>query len=139
MSQRYKERLKIKYLCDKSNVYKKSFSRERILDAKQWTFVKDGLDDFRDGLPPPHNNLLIKNQKGPLPTLINQGANNEWKFKESVLPASCRLTKQQRIYSKKLPLAQARQSNIEEIVEKISKHPLAIHAHYSESMPNEVC
>ena len=25
----------------------------QLLIAKNWTFLKDGLDDFRDGLPPP--------------------------------------------------------------------------------------
>ena len=54
----YKERLKTKYLSNAKTT--KGSTKERILDAKQWTFVKDGLDDFRDGLPPPHEDLLIK-------------------------------------------------------------------------------
>ena len=46
----YKERLKEKY----------SKNKEKIIDSKQWIFIKDGLDDFRDGLPPPHDDLIIK-------------------------------------------------------------------------------
>ncbi len=51
---RYKERFKDKYLTKNPN------STEKLFDAKQWIFIKDGLDDFRDGLPPPHENLIIK-------------------------------------------------------------------------------
>jgi len=50
---RYKERLRTKYLTKNPN-------KEKLLDAKQWTFIKDGLDDFRDGLPPPHDDVMIK-------------------------------------------------------------------------------
>lgn len=50
----YKEKYKQKYL-NKTNK-----NRERIIDPKSWTFVKDGLDDFRDGFPPPHDDILIK-------------------------------------------------------------------------------
>ena len=50
----YKERLREKYITKKPN------NKEKLLDAKQWVFVKDGLDDFRDGLPPPHDDLLLK-------------------------------------------------------------------------------
>jgi hypothetical protein len=30
------------------------------MDTKNWKFVKDGLDDFRDGLPPSHDNIIIE-------------------------------------------------------------------------------
>ncbi len=31
------------------------------LSASSWTFVKDGLDDFRDGKPPvPDSDLILK-------------------------------------------------------------------------------
>lgn len=30
------------------------------VDTKNWKFVKDGLDDFRDGLPPPHDDIMIE-------------------------------------------------------------------------------
>jgi hypothetical protein len=38
----------------------KATNKEKLLDAKQWTFVKDGLDDFRDGKPPSQSECLIK-------------------------------------------------------------------------------
>ena len=30
------------------------------IDTKRWKFVKDGLDDFRDGLPPPHDDIMLE-------------------------------------------------------------------------------
>jgi len=30
------------------------------MTTKNWKFVKDGLDDFRDGVPPPHNNIILQ-------------------------------------------------------------------------------
>ena len=35
-------------------------NKEKILDPKQWLFIKDGLDDFRDGIPPPCDDLFLK-------------------------------------------------------------------------------
>lgn len=52
----YKERLREKYITKNTN----SSTKEKIFDPKQWVFIKDGLDDFRDGLPPPHEDLIIK-------------------------------------------------------------------------------
>lgn len=51
----YKERLREKYLNKNT-----SSNKEKLIDPKQWVFIKDGLDDFRDGLPPPHEDLLLK-------------------------------------------------------------------------------
>jgi len=30
------------------------------INTKNWKFVKDGLDDFRDGLPPPHDDIILE-------------------------------------------------------------------------------
>jgi hypothetical protein len=30
------------------------------INTKNWKFVKDGLDDFRDGLPPSHDNIILE-------------------------------------------------------------------------------
>lgn len=46
VSVRYRERLKMKYPCR--------------MDTKNWKFVKDGLDDFRDGLPPSHDSIILE-------------------------------------------------------------------------------
>ncbi len=43
---RYRERFKMKYPCH--------------MNTKNWKFVKDGLDDFRDGLPPSHDDIMLE-------------------------------------------------------------------------------
>jgi len=30
------------------------------INTKNWKFVKDGLDDFRDGLPPSHDDIILE-------------------------------------------------------------------------------
>lgn len=30
------------------------------MNTKNWKFVKDGLDDFRDGLPPSHDDIILQ-------------------------------------------------------------------------------
>lgn len=30
------------------------------MNTRNWKFVKDGLDDFRDGLPPPHDDIILE-------------------------------------------------------------------------------
>lgn len=52
---RYKERIRTKLI---KSMHPNSISK--FLNTKDWTFVKDGLDDFRDGLPPPaHDSDII--------------------------------------------------------------------------------
>ncbi|CAF4748677.1 unnamed protein product, partial [Rotaria magnacalcarata] len=41
-------------------------------NTQNWKFVKDGLDDFRDGLPPPHDDIILQPDKGPGPVLISE-------------------------------------------------------------------
>lgn len=43
---RYRERIKMKYPVN--------------INTKNWKFVKDGLDDFRDGLPPSHHDIILE-------------------------------------------------------------------------------
>ena len=44
---RFKERLRTRFLKSR-----KPGDLSKALQGGQWTFVQDGLDDFRDGLPP---------------------------------------------------------------------------------------
>lgn len=124
----YKERLREKYITKKPN------NKEKILDAKQWVFIKDGLDDFRDGLPPPHDDLILQPSRGPGPSIKN----DTWKFKESVLSPNNRLSLNQRCYSKKLPLAQAKRDYIDNIIHDLSQHPLALYSHLEDALPPDL-
>lgn len=51
---RYRERLRTKYIKSL-----KPTDTCKSLSGKTWTFLKDGLDDFRDGLPPPLDNGFL--------------------------------------------------------------------------------
>lgn len=53
---RYKERLKTRYIKSL-----KPTDTSEFLHGQNWTFVKDGLDDFRDGLPPPVEGGVVLN------------------------------------------------------------------------------
>jgi hypothetical protein len=48
------------------------------------------------------------------------------------------LSLNQRCYSKKLPLAEARRDNIEEIINGLIQHPLALYPHLEEALPPDV-
>jgi hypothetical protein len=53
---RYKERLKTKFIKSL-----KPTDTSKHLVGRNWLFVKDGLDDFRDGYPPPvEGDIILK-------------------------------------------------------------------------------
>ena len=53
---RYKERLQTKFIKSL-----KPTDTSKHLVGKNWLFVKDGLDDFRDGYPPPvEGDIILK-------------------------------------------------------------------------------
>lgn len=66
----YRERLREKYLKKGKTITmmgnndgllnQSAATKERLYNTKDWVFIKDGLDDFRDGLPPAHDDLIIK-------------------------------------------------------------------------------
>ena len=64
--------------------------------------------------------------------------NQSWKFKESVIPISKRLNRNQRFYSKKIPLAEAKQESIDQIINGLAQHPLALYPHLEETLPPEL-
>ena len=69
----YKERLKTKYSKDINpvNYY------------KNWTFLKDGQDDFRDGFPSTDENVIIKPRRGPSPAFLLDDKSSTGKSKFS--------------------------------------------------------
>jgi hypothetical protein len=108
--------------------------KNQILDAKQWVFVKDGLDDFRDGMPPPHEDILIKPNKGPGPSIKHDTR----VYKQSVIPPSQRYTVDQRCFSRALPLVEAKKERINQLIYGLTQHPLALYSHLEESLPADV-
>ncbi|XP_002734990.1 protein FAM47E-like [Saccoglossus kowalevskii] len=126
----YKERLKIKYLKSR-----KPTDSSKTLIGSEWSFLKSGLDDFRDGLPPPvddEDGGFLKGKKGPEPNLKGDVTNPSQTVNRK------RFTKHQVVYSKALPLHQMRQDHIEEMEYGLTQHPLALYPHLEECMPPDV-
>eukprot|EP00795_Rhopilema_esculentum_P000965 gene966-10731_t len=127
----YKERLQTKY-CKPVN--KKDWKPR--LTASSWTFIKDGLDDFRDGKPPPVNSdLVIKGSKGLEPNLFGIDSDCQRKPKQMIAK---HLPKEEVVYQKQLPQQYRRRKRIEDIEKALLEHPLALFPHFEESVPPEL-
>lgn len=116
----YKERLATKY---------KDLAPK--LNAAEWTFIKDGLDDFRDGKPPViDESILLKNKKGPRPMILGTDSFEQvpnQRIKKKV-------NKEAAIYSKKVASAQKRVQKVEKIEQNLLGHPLALYPHLEDSL-----
>ncbi|XP_014773367.1 uncharacterized protein LOC106871430 isoform X2 [Octopus bimaculoides] len=107
----YKERLKTKYLKPlKSKIPSKS------LNWKNKFLLKNGVDDFRDGLPLITDGSYLSQPKSLA------------KLKEEV-PKYQRFTKEQICYSKKFPLAEERWNKLQLLEYTLLQHPLALFPH----------
>jgi len=127
----YKERLHTKYIKAQG-----PNDTSKFLCSRDWTFLKDGLDDFRDGLPPPvEGGIILKNSKGLSPIIQNSSSD----LSSVKAPAvRGRFSKNQICYSRVSPLQQQRRSHIEEIEYGLKQHPLALYPHLEECMPPDV-
>eukprot|EP00112_Aurelia_sp_Birch-Aquarium-sp1_P005957 Seg167.1 transcript_id=Seg167.1/GoldUCD/mRNA.D3Y31 product="Protein FAM47E" protein_id=Seg167.1/GoldUCD/D3Y31 len=127
----YKERLNMKYT---KPLTKKDWKPR--LAASSWTFIKDGVDDFRDGKPPPKDtDLLIKGSKGLEPNLFGIDPDSKRKPKQNI---SKQLPKDEAVFQKELPLQRRRRKRIEEIETVLLEHPLALYPHYEDSVPTDL-
>ncbi|RUS85204.1 hypothetical protein EGW08_007030 [Elysia chlorotica] len=123
----YKERLNTKYI--------KQLKPGEIINSqntKNWIFMKDGLDDFRDGLPPVvQGSDFVKTDKGTGPT-IHFEMGKDSRVKQPA--AKKRLNKFQTYLSKSTPQQQQRRDYITEVEEGLLKHPLALYPHLEDSV-----
>ncbi|XP_035824219.1 protein FAM47E isoform X2 [Aplysia californica] len=127
----YKERLQTKYI-------KKLKPGERINsnNTQNWLFMKDGLDDFRDGLPPAvQGSDFLKSDKGPGPTIHGEFLKGD-QVKQPA--ARKRLSRFQTYYSRCTPQQQQRRDYINEVEQGLLKHPLALYPHLEESVAPEL-
>lgn len=118
----YRERLISKYKYD----------RKPALDTSTWTFVKGGVDDFRDGkLIVPQSSMIFKGSNG-IP------------FNEKGLrkPAEHRIkncfTKNEAIYSRATPNQLKRRKKVRELENSLLSHPLALYPDIGKSVSKDV-
>lgn len=127
----YKERVTTKYLKDPHT--KRNLSGS--LNGSRWRFLDPAVDDFRDGYPHQSSCLSPLQMKGAAPIVHNlhepSGAREQKKPRR-------RFTKDQVIFSKLLPLQQARREYIAEIEYGLTKHPLALYPHLEDGIPPEL-
>jgi len=128
----YKERLEAKY---KKPTNSKDWKPR--LSSSSWTFVKDGLDDFRDGRPPALENkdILIKGSTGLEPNLFGVDPSCKRLTKQKIMK---NLAKEEIVYQKQLPQKRQRRKRIDEIEETLLEHPLAVYPHFEESLPPDL-
>ncbi|CAF0761945.1 unnamed protein product [Adineta ricciae] len=115
----YRERIRMKY---PSNI-----------NTKNWKFVKDGLDDFRDGLPPCHDDIMLQPEKGLGPVLLAEPR----RVKSCVVNAQSRLSAHQKYYSREIPAAEKRRRTIDHYISSLLEHPVAFFEHFSKVLTPE--
>ncbi|XP_059172524.1 protein FAM47E-like [Physella acuta] len=129
----YKERLQTKYIKNLKPGEKITTS-----NTKDWIFLKDGLDDFRDGLPPDSNGCdFIKIGKGDFPIISSDFLScNSGGLKKP--GTKKRLSRFQTYLSKNTPQQYQRRAFVEEVEQGLLKHPLALYPHLEESVAPEI-
>lgn len=127
----YKERLRTNFLKNR-----KPGDLNKALVGSKWQFAHDGLDDFRDGLPPNvEGPIIVKGCKQLEPNLQGDSF-SKFPVKKSL--SKGRFTKEEVAYSKVSPLQQQRRDHINELEGGLLQHPLALYPHLEESIPPDV-
>ncbi|KAM6441450.1 protein FAM47E-like [Liasis olivaceus] len=113
-------------------------NKERFSDAlnsQRWRFLKSGLDDFRNGCPPPSDNIVIQGTKGPVPIILHYKKIDA----SQIVPYKSRdlLSKSRIIYSKLTTTQKAKKDYIAQTEHCLMQHPLALYPHLEESVPPE--
>lgn len=112
----YRERLKAKYANDVNPT----------LNHRNWTFVKTGLDDFRDGMPPDFVKYTTGPSKSTGPSVRNKPPIGQIKEIPASKKKSTKLDVYERFYSKRIPAAERRRRRVEALEKNLKDHPLAL-------------
>uniref|UniRef100_A0A8D0BMW7 Uncharacterized protein n=1 Tax=Salvator merianae TaxID=96440 RepID=A0A8D0BMW7_SALMN len=129
----YKERLPSKYFQERV-INKERFSD--ALNSQRWRFLKSGLDDFRNGYPPPSDSSIIHGKTGPVPVIL--------RFKKQepsqIVPYKARepQIKSDDIFSKLSPAQKAKKDFVARVEHGLVQHPLALYPHLEDSVPPEL-
>lgn len=112
------------------------YERKPNLDASSWTFIKGGLDDFRDGKPCTiDDSIVIKREKAVLPSIRGSNSFDRLNPKQDVKK---HFKKHEAIYTKTIVNQGKRRKKVEDIEKNLLSHPLALYPHIGQSVPPEV-
>ncbi|XP_061440814.1 protein FAM47E-like [Rhineura floridana] len=117
---------------------KHSLNKSRLSDSlngQRWRFLQSGLDDFREGFPPPCDNIVNQRTKGPIPIILPSKPERLGRIQQRTKRMP---TKPQTNTSKLSPMLQARKECIAHIEYCLSQHLLALYPHLEESIPPEL-
>jgi len=120
----YKERLTGKY------------EKKPTLLTSSWTFVKDGMDDFRNGIIPKlDSSIVLKGSKGIQPSIFGSSSSVNKIQNQELLK---HLSKKEAAYTRTLPSQQRKQKKVNEVEQKLLAHPLALYPHIEDSVPPDL-
>lgn len=129
---RYKEKLSSKcfreYSCKKERY-------SDALNTQRWRFLKNGIDDFRNGCPPPTGHIIIHGKKGPVPVILHYKKTDPSQM-VSFKPKE--LDKKDISFSRLSASQKTRKDYIAQAERCLARHPLALYPHLEESVSPEV-
>nr|XP_009685594.1 PREDICTED: protein FAM47E-like [Struthio camelus australis] len=118
---RYKGKLSSR--CFPAHSTKHRFSDS--LNSQRWRFLKSGLDDFRNGFPPPCDNIIIRSTKGLSPIVLQSRSHlAHQKARKISAKPDCKLTSKQ----------EAQKDFSEETDHNLSQHPQSFYSHLKDSI-----
>lgn len=99
------------------------------LCSKKWTFIKAGIDDFRDRFPPQLTDFIVRRKPGPEPVLRGLPRDRSQKKQQNAqrnYDITDKLTRQEVFFSRKIPAAERRRARIKELEKTLLEHPLML-------------
>ncbi|XP_054060223.1 protein FAM47E [Rissa tridactyla] len=108
----------------------KDFRESRLrfsdsLNGQRWIFLKKGLDDFRDGFPPPSDNMIVYGRKRPVSITLQ---NSTLKSSSTVLWKKRRKSSRTQVCLSKLSLLQqVRRDYVAQIECRLKQKPVVLY------------
>jgi len=122
----YRERLNTKY------------EKKPTLLGSSWTFIREGIDDFRNGsLKKLDTSIILKGNKGIKPSIFGSGFSVESNANQGRISGKP-LSKEEAAFSKALPSQHRKQKKVDQVEKELLCHPLALYPHIEDSVPPDL-
>ena len=112
-----------------------------VLHHKNWTFLKSGLDDFRDGFPPDEEEPVIRPHRGPTPLftgLDDSGSSSSSNSRATRNYHSKKLSAKEILISKRIPAAERKLKRVLKLEDNLLAHPLALFPNLEQGLNPEL-